>query len=315
VIIAIGVLYIFLVVSTSFRSNQWFISGWKKSPHLLVIMGLPILLAQFFLIDNVIIKIVACVIVLAAIIQQLMIIWPYLPLSKDKNLSLAINHNKLTVASCNVLMHNSNYQQLVKDCIQLNADILFLTETNERWVEAFEEMAGTHPHKFRHPNEDTYGLMLLSKLPFEIDEVHYDPICNTPNISATIPISNEQNIRFYGIHPKPPLDDVRYRAQNLFFNELQDKIASESLPTIVTGDFNTCPWHPKLKKLLDSTKLKDPRKNRGLVNTFPQKFPLMPLDHIYFTNQFIHSKLLCTKLTGSDHLGLYLDLYLPKTET
>ncbi|HUG19157.1 MAG TPA: endonuclease/exonuclease/phosphatase family protein, partial [Planctomycetaceae bacterium] len=89
--------------------------------------------------------------------------------------------------------------------------------------------------------------------------------------------------------------------------ELMNEVETNSGPVIVAGDLNVSPWSPYFSKLTASGRLRDLRKGRGLINTWPAHnfCTRTPIDHVLPSSEVaVHSLETLPEACGSDHFGL-----------
>jgi len=224
--------------------------------------------------------------------------------------------SKLKILIYNVYQKNEEYVKLIEKVRSLDPDILLLLETNETWRKALLPLIDKYPYNIKAIQENTYGMMMLSK--FEPIEKGVENLSanDIPSIDCLIKMDG-QKIRIRGLHPKPPIpgEALSSKQKDAEFAEAA-KIISQ-LPAdelkVVIGDLNDVVWSKASKRFKKVSGLKDPRVGRGTYSTFPTYSPIrFPLDHIFCSKELLLSELKVYENIGSDHFPIYVEFCLEK---
>ncbi len=227
----------------------------------------------------------------------------------------------------NVLMENTEHERLLEVIKRRQPDIVLAVETNARWAAALEPLAATYPHVVRKPQENYYGLMLFSRIPFVESEIKFLVQDDIPSVHVTFELPGGGRVCLHGLHPRPPepirdQDSTPRDAELVIMGrEIGD---APDTPTLVAGDLNDVAWSPTSELFMRLSGLLDPRIGRGLYNSFNANDRLWryPLDHVFHSNHFRLVALERLPHVGSDHFPMYIELSLepdapleqPKTE-
>lgn len=71
----------------------------------------------------------------------------------------------------NVYQYNRNAASFLKLSAQVDADVILLSETDEWWQAQFKEIEVVYPYRVHIPLNNTYGMLLYSKLEIEQQRV------------------------------------------------------------------------------------------------------------------------------------------------
>jgi endonuclease/exonuclease/phosphatase (EEP) superfamily protein YafD len=242
-------------------------------------------------------------------------IFPYTPLSKKQMLTNAKTElPSITAMVSNVYQYNRKPEQLIELIKSKAPDILLLVETDQWWKE--NVIAAGLDNQYKHtkllPQENTYGMLLFSKHPLEDIDVRYLVQDHIPSITAKINHPDNGIIQLFAVHPEPPLPHFTLRATDRDAELLliAEEARKSEYPVIVMGDLNDVAWSKTTDLFLKTSKLLDPRRGRGMFNTFHAKNPIFrwPLDHFFFSSHFLLNKLKVLPAIGSDHYPILADV-------
>ncbi len=255
---------------------------------------------------------------LAAMGYQAYRIFPYTPLANLQVLELAPSEVKddqsLSLMVSNVYMKNDAYNRLLKEINEQDPDIILTLETDKKWQAALNSLKKEYPHTVEVPLDNTYGMLLHSRLPLINPEVHYLVEDDIPSIITRVQLSSGRLVQLYCVHPRPPAptesDDSKERDAEIVLIGKQAKEAK--VPVIVAGDFNDVAWSPTTRLFQEVSTLLDPRKGRGFYNTFNAEYPLLrwPLDHFFHSEDFKLIRISRLPYVGSDHFPIFIKLQL-----
>ena len=247
---------------------------------------------------------------------QLKTILPYTriwhPQSVVVPAGIAQSRPGLKVLLSNVLQFNSDYRGLI-DLIDREApDVCVFMETDEAWQNALERAGEDYPDKIEQIQDNTYGIMVWSKLKVEDAEVRFLVNEDIPSVRADIRLDDGTRFRLIAVHPEPPMpaDHTVERDAEIVLVGLE--AADLEMPVIVTGDLNDVAWSRTTSRFLRVSKLLDPRIGHGLQNTFHAHYWFMrwPLDHVFHSDDFSLVRLERLPAYGSDHFPLLCELVL-----
>ncbi|WP_138475964.1 endonuclease/exonuclease/phosphatase family protein [Dyadobacter bucti] len=221
-------------------------------------------------------------------------------------------NNALSIISSNVFQDNKNTAGAMKLLRKYDPDIILLLETDNFWYQGTEELKKHYPHQVLVPLENTYGMLLYSKLELVNPEVRYLVDPEIPSIKARVVLQSGTEVRLYCVHPTPPVP-----GENMFSTErdkelllIAKEVKAENLPTVVVGDLNDVAWSYTTNLFTQISGLLDPRKGRGFFNTFHAKYPFLrfPLDHVFCSVDFKLLRLLRLENFSSDHFPILIEL-------
>lgn len=254
--------------------------------------------------------------VTAGLAAQAYYLWPYTPLAAktvpDAGPAAA---SRLRLLVINVHMANRQDVRLRQLVQSVGPDVLLLLETNAWWVQALRPLRPQYPYRTELPRADTYGLVLYSRLPLTDTQVQDLEQTGMPAVRTTLRLPDGRQVRFFGLHPTPPIPDEYpdgVGRRNTALLEVARDARQSHLPVVVAGDFNDVPWSATTHRLVEEGQLRDVRAGRGLYTSFNARTPLLrwPLDHFFVSRQFQLVELQRLPDVGSDHFPVFAELAL-----
>lgn len=224
---------------------------------------------------------------------------------------------KITLLVINIYQENKNYKKSLDLIKSKNAEIVFLVETNKDWMHAVQEIKKDYPYFIEVPQENTYGLLLYSKIPLENNQVRFLIDQEIPSVVTDLNF-NGRKIKLFGLHPTPPVpqenpESTDRDAEILMIGKEAKKCP---YPVIVMGDLNDVAWSYTTKLFLRISGLLDPRRGRGMFNTFHSKYWFLrwPLDHFFVSSHFRLLNMKVEKPVDSDHFPISISLVLSQED-
>lgn len=243
---------------------------------------------------------------------QVQFVVVYTPLYKTqaKDSSKPVDGNSFTLMVVNVRMDNDDKERFHERVRKHNPDLLLVNEPDRAWAASISRLDGDFPYSVKYPMANTYGMMLLSKLPLTESIVNFLVQDDIPSIFTRISLPSGNIIDFYGVHPEPPMPGTDTYERDTELLIIGKKIRESNNPAIVAGDLNDVGWSATSKLFRKYSGLVDPREGRGLYNTYSVFVPLLryPLDHIFYSGEFGLLTLKKLEDIGSDHFPLLIGL-------
>ena len=280
--------------------------------HIAVLTLLTIILAYVYLDFIWEFKLPLLLILAVSLVYQVQFVVVYTPLyktqAKDSNKPIA--ENSFTLLVSNVRMENDDKESFNSLVKKYNPDILLINEPDQDWAASIGKLEGDFPYSIKYPSDNTYGIMLLSKLPLTESAVNFLVKDDVPSIFTRITLPSGSIIDFYGVHPEPPMPGTDTYERDTELLIIGNKIRETRNPTIVAGDLNDVGWSVTSKLFRKYSGLVDPREGRGLYNTYSVSVPFLryPLDHIFYSGEFGLLTLKKLEDIGSDHFPLLIGL-------
>lgn len=225
----------------------------------------------------------------------------------------APDEDPLRLLVCNVLQTNTRYDRMAALVNRRDPDIVLLLETDEGWRKGLHAPLERWKHRIEVPLANTYGLLFYSRLPIDHHEVRYLIDSEVPSIVVDIRYRGRV-VRLYGLHPTPPVPQENPESTERDAEVLMVGREAERCPhpVIVFGDLNDVAWSHTTRLFLRTSGLLDPRRGRGMFNTFHAHYPFLrwPLDHLFVSPHFRLVDMRIEPGVGSDHFPISMTVVL-----
>lgn len=215
----------------------------------------------------------------------------------------------IRVFSANLLAFNRDTSAIADEIAACDADVIMLQEFTPHWRDALApRLEDRYPYQVLAPQTDCFGVAIYSKWRYaeapRVDvRLGREP---APQIRAVVQTALGP-IVFYNIHLVPPTSVTWSTEQRLELADLLDCVRAETLPLVVSGDFNftlDSLHHARVRDV----GLRDVHEivGFGRGSTWPVKrwtryVPGIRLDHIYISSQLTAVNCGQGVGLGSDH--------------
>jgi endonuclease/exonuclease/phosphatase (EEP) superfamily protein YafD len=238
---------------------------------------------------------------------------PLVPVEVNDSSENVPKEDQLVIYTSNVLQTNTESENLFSEIAEKNPDLIVFTETNDTWMQVIRKNIGAdYPYKVEQPQENTYGIILYSKLPLREYSVQFLVDPKIPSIHAQAQMRNGKWFQLYAIHPTPPMPQHNPSSSDRDTELMRTAIMSyqSELPVILLGDFNDVAWADSTELTTTIGKLLNLRVGRGFYNTFHAQYPILrwSLDHIFVSSEFRLTDAGVGVDIESDHFPMYATL-------
>lgn len=225
-------------------------------------------------------------------------------------------HNQVSIISSNVFQDNKNTAGCLKMLGKNDPDIVLLLETDQFWYEQTKVLKEKYPYHVLAPQENTYGMLLYSKLELIDPKVNFLVDDEIPSIKSGVKLSSGKIFDLYCVHPTPPVpgENSHSTERDKELLLVAKQVQKTNKPCIVIGDLNDVAWSYTTDLFTKISGLLDPRIGRGFFNTFHAKIPFLrfPLDHAFCSTDFKLVRLSRQDNFSSDHFPILISLQYEK---
>ncbi len=248
--------------------------------------------------------------VAGAFLYQLDLIAEFTPLYPVDAPPATNKENAFSVMQVNVKMTNRQTQKLKDIVFRHNPDIISINEPDEWWAAELKVFDPLYPYSIKKPLPNTYGMILLSKFPLKNKEINFLVDKDVPSIFTTVVLPSGKKFNLHCMHPEPPRPGSSAYDRNTAILIVGKQIKLANQPAIIVGDLNDVAWSYTTKRFIAYSGVLDPRKGRGIYNTYNAQIPLLryPLDHFFYTRHFGLIALKKLEEFGSDHFPMFISL-------
>lgn len=315
VLAIISVLFIFSVILSFIKNDYWVfkILEYPRLQKLVLILVVGAGWALVWPVESTIYKIIIGGLFLS-IIYLVHKIWPYTRFAKTEMMRVddADPENQVRIFSANVLQDNKKYDAMLQQIRSCDPDIVFLLETNSEWAMAMNQLTKDRPYTLLAPLENTYGLLLYSRLKLENPKINFLVKEDIPSVEAVVVLPSGRKFKIWGLHPEPPVphESLYATAKDKELMKVALMAKESMLPCIVFGDLNDVAWSHTTELFRKTSELLDPRRGRGFYSTFSahSSFIRYPLDYIFCSPEFGLVAMKRMPKNGSDHFATYTHL-------
>jgi len=243
---------------------------------------------------------------------------PYTPLRATQVLAadpaLAAPDRRLRLVVSNVLMENREGERWLSTIREAEPDVVVAVEADGWWAETLRQLGDAYPHRVEQPQDDTYGMLVYSRLPLTSVEVRHLVEPEVPSLFLTAELRSGEPVSLVFLHPRPPRPDIQ---QDSTLRDAELVLAGRDVaqregPIVVAGDLNDVAWSHTTNLFQELSELLDPRIGRGTFSTFHagRWWLRYPLDHVFHSNHFALVSLRRLGNVGSDHFPICIELEL-----
>jgi endonuclease/exonuclease/phosphatase (EEP) superfamily protein YafD len=251
---------------------------------------------------------------LLCILYQAYAIRPYTLLAR-KEVEAAQEPRKetsLTLLLANVKMDNHNSALLREIIVAANPDLILIVEADDWWQRELRGFATSHPFVVQQPQDNTYGMLLYSRLKLLRPEIRFLVEDDVPSIHAIIKLPAGTEVEIHCLHPRPPVpqEATESTPRDAELMVVGKESKGKTLPIVVMGDLNDVAWSRTNYLFQKVSGLVDPRIGRGLYNSFHAGYFFLrfPLDHFFHSTHFRLVDLKRLAYFGSDHFPMFIHL-------
>ncbi|HEX2198515.1 MAG TPA: endonuclease/exonuclease/phosphatase family protein [Burkholderiales bacterium] len=313
-LVAVGAAMIAATALPLVRAKAWWIR-WFDFPRLQILaIGSLVLLASLFFASDSLAYLAFVALLAASLAYQCWMMFPYTKLARAQVELARRPAPEATVCLlfANVLMENRESARLKAMIAQTAPDVVLAVEADQWWGAELAYLKRTHPHAVEHPRDNTYGMLLYSRLELAEPQVRFLVQEDVPSIHARLRLRGGAEVELRCLHPRPPApqEAAESTERDTELLVVAKDLKRRGAPAIVIGDLNDVAWSRSNYRFLEVSGLLDPRVGRGFFHTFHASYPFLryPLDHCFHSRHFRLVSFRRLERFGSDHFPVCIAL-------
>ena len=210
--------------------------------------------------------------------------------------------------SLNIHFRNHDHLPTVELIGREAPDIVLIVELTPEWVAALKPIELEYPHTKLLPRNNSAGIGIYSRRPFDEITIRDLPGSLLPVIVARVTLE-AGSLTFIGAHTASPVRRAFFAYRNDEMAEIARLAAAVQGPVVLMGDLNCTSWSPYFGDLLRVSGLRDSRYGFGVEGSWPSlPLPLrIPIDHCLVSPELgiVHRRI--GRAVGSDHRPVIVD--------
>ncbi|NDU96257.1 endonuclease/exonuclease/phosphatase family protein [Spirosoma terrae] len=223
-----------------------------------------------------------------------------------------IKRGEVRVLHANVLYSREEYVTTVAMVKKQQPDLYVLQEMTPdpiRWVTS--QLRSEYPYWFACRSKQQVWTLVGSRTRFKVDEA----LARRLHIISLETTINGKPVALLTVHPHTPVYPSWFRERNEQLAYSADKTRTNTLPTLLIGDFNISMFSPIYASIFEPVNAPRPliRARRDKTQpTWPRFLPpmMIPIDHAFVNDGFNVLSFQTMDQTGSDHRAVVVDLDL-----
>lgn len=201
----------------------------------------------------------------------------------------------------NVLFSNLEFDAVLHELQQRDADVVFLLEMDATWAKAIQPLFARYPYRVEWHSKLDGDTTILSKIPLQQGRHHKSVHNIQPWVEAVIEHQGKR-LRLIGTHPKPPYSAYCAQLRDDQMNALAAYVKQCREPVLLMGDFNATPYSHGLRLLRAGNQLDFRSDSAPWWPTWQVGTPLaIPIDHSLCTPPLVITQRNIGPDVGSDH--------------
>jgi endonuclease/exonuclease/phosphatase (EEP) superfamily protein YafD len=255
-------------------------------------------------------RVTSLVFLVAGLINVIIVLPLFLDSPAPRHSDAAIN-----VASLNVQATTRSRDRIVDWVEGSEADIVFLLETSEPWVDEIRSDVPGYQIVEEIPEDRVYGITVLARSGM-VDKTEVFRAGDIKDVVLRVETRlNDEDIVVYALHPRSPTNQPDAEARDEVIEFVARRARDETVPVVVVGDLNATPWSHAFRNLTSTADLVDSTRGFGFQPSWPGGMWFgfkIPIDHLLHSPELTTVERGIGPDLGSDHRPLMVTLAMAR---
>lgn len=247
-------------------------------------------------------------------------VWQVLPLFSDLGRTTGTGP-ELTLLHLNVNTHSGDKLAVANYLREQDADLVFLQEVNQAWLDALDGQIGSYALVLAQPQEDNFGIACYVRTDPHRVTIESSTFVDLTDGQVGVPAielvarvadgSGEMLVSILSVHTLPPVSSQYSALRDRQLASAEDWAVEVGANAVIIGDLNATPWSAPLRKLITEAALGDSLAGRGQQASWPARLPGwlgIPIDHCLHGEGLTSTSRELGPACGSDHRALIVAL-------
>jgi endonuclease/exonuclease/phosphatase (EEP) superfamily protein YafD len=232
----------------------------------------------------------------------------YLKGETDQSLKFPSNNENPHISVAHIdLSLSEDFNEAMHTILIADVDLISFQEYTPIWDEYLSsELTTRYPYRVTMKRIDPYGKAIFSKFPLsDNDTMNFEGFDEIPSLHTAVMINDYTEIHVISTHTVPPVNERAYERIRDYFHEIGIYVGKLEGPVITLGDFSLPGWSNEIKEFKEFANLSDSRRDVMLRSTgYPIFFFNIPIDHIFYSNDFECTAFNSISGDKSSHMGI-----------
>ena len=232
----------------------------------------------------------------------------YLKGTTDQSLKFPLKNQNPHISVAHIdLSLSEDIDETMHTILIADVDLISFQEYTPLWDEYLsDKLTSRYPHRTTMKRIDPYGKAIFSKYPLsENDTMNFEGFNEIPSLHTAVTINEVTKIHVVSTHTLPPVNEQAYELISDYFHEVGKYVGDLEGPVITLGDFSLPGWSNEINEFKQFANLSDSRRDVMLRSTGnPIFFFNIPIDHIFYSNDFECTAFNSISGDKSSHLGI-----------
>jgi endonuclease/exonuclease/phosphatase (EEP) superfamily protein YafD len=232
----------------------------------------------------------------------------YLKGETDQSLKFPITNENPHISVAHIdLSLSEDFDETMHTILQADVDLISFQEYTPIWDDYLSnELTVRYPHRITMKRIDPYGKAIFSKYPLsKCDTMNFVGFEGIPSLYTAVMINDNTQINVISTQTLPPVSEQAYERIRGYFQEVGNYMGELDGPVITLGDFSLPGWSNEIKEFKEIANLSDSRRDVMMRSSGNPIFLFnIPIDHIFYSNDFECTAFNAISGDKSNHMGI-----------